>query len=72
MKLLESKLNWHWGVKQQQEMDDAAQRLESCIDPVYHPVRGENAQDLTLAPFTQNSGHPQFTDKPTSINIPSQ
>jgi predicted HNH restriction endonuclease len=39
-------------------MDDAAQRLEGCIDPVYHPVRGENAQDLTLAPFTQNSGHP--------------
>lgn len=40
-------------------LDDAAQRLEGSIDPVYYPVRGENAQDLALAPFTQNLGHPR-------------
>jgi len=27
-------------------MDYAAARLESCIDPVYHPVWREDAQDL--------------------------
>jgi hypothetical protein len=40
----------------QQEMDDAPQRLQGRTDPVYYRVRGENAQELTLAPFTQNLG----------------
>jgi hypothetical protein len=31
-------------------MDNAAQRLESCIDPVYHPVRGKDAKTLNLTP----------------------
>jgi len=43
----------------QQEVDDAAQRLESRIDPVYHSVRRQDAQGLIAAPFTQNAVHPQ-------------
>lgn len=39
-------------------MDDAAQRLESRLNPVYHSVRRPDAQGLITAPFTQNSVHP--------------
>ena len=33
--------------------------LKSRVRPVYYPVSGENAQESTLAPLTQSSGHPQ-------------
>jgi hypothetical protein len=39
-------------------VDDAAQRLESRINPVYHSVRRQDAQGLIAAPFTQNAVHP--------------
>jgi ABC-type amino acid transport substrate-binding protein len=39
-------------------VDDAAQRLESRINPVYHSVRRQDAKGLIPAPFTQNSVHP--------------
>jgi hypothetical protein len=48
-------------------VDDAAQRLESRINPVYHSVRRQDAQGLIAAPFTQNAVHPpaQGTDAKT-------
>jgi hypothetical protein len=39
-------------------MDDAGAKLEARAEPIYHPVWGKDADELTLAPFTQNSGHP--------------
>jgi hypothetical protein len=45
-------------VGEQTSLDNAAARLEGCIEPLYHPVRGETAHELMLAPFTQDSGHP--------------
>ena len=48
-------------VGEQTSLDDAAARLEGCIDPLYHPVRGENAREVKLAPVTQNSGYPLAT-----------
>ncbi len=41
-------------------MDDAGAKLEARAEPIYHPVWGKDADELTLAPFTQNSGHPQL------------
>jgi hypothetical protein len=40
-------------------MDDAGAKLEARAQPIYHPVWGKDASYLTLAPFTQNSGHPR-------------
>jgi hypothetical protein len=40
-------------------MDDADPGLESRTQPVYHPVRGQDASALNPIPFTQNSGHPR-------------
>jgi hypothetical protein len=39
-------------------VDDAAQRLESCIDPVYHPVRGKDAKTLIITPRYTKFGTP--------------
>ena len=33
-------------------------KLEARAEPVYHSIWGKDADELTLAPFTQNSGHP--------------
>jgi len=41
-------------------VDDAGAKLEARAQSIYHPVRGKDASQLTLAPFTQNSGHPRF------------
>jgi len=41
-------------------MDDAGAKLEARTEPIYHPVWGKDADELTLAPFTQNSGHPRL------------
>jgi len=40
-------------------VDDAGAKLEARAEPVYHSIWGNDADELTLAPFTQNSGHPQ-------------
>ena len=42
-----------------QEVDDAGAKLEARAEPVYHSIWGKDAVELTLAPFTQNSGHPR-------------
>lgn len=48
-----------WGAEQhQQEVDDAPERLESRINPVYPSVRRQDAQGLIAATFTQNAVHP--------------
>jgi hypothetical protein len=39
-------------------VDDAGAKLEARAQSIYHPVWGKDASYLTLAPFTQNSGHP--------------
>ena len=39
-------------------MDDAGAKLEARAEPISHPVWVKDADELTLAPFTQNSGHP--------------
>ena len=44
----------------QQQAHDAGAVLEGCVGPVYDPAQGANAQELTLAPVTQNSGHPRL------------
>jgi hypothetical protein len=41
-------------------VDDAGAKLEACAEPIYHSIWGKDADELTLAPFTQNSGHPQY------------
>jgi hypothetical protein len=45
-------------------VDDAGAKLEARAEPVYHSIWGKDADELTLAPFTQNSGHPR-----TAIHI---
>jgi hypothetical protein len=47
-------------------MDDASAKLEARDEPIYHPVWGKDADELTLAPFTQNSGHPPIWYTSTS------
>ncbi len=44
-------------------MDDASAKLEACAEPIYHSIWGKDADELTLAPFTQNSGHPRSLDE---------
>jgi hypothetical protein len=39
-------------------VDDAGAKLEASAEPIYHPVWGKDADELTFAPFEQNSGHP--------------
>lgn len=39
-------------------VDDARAKLEARAEPIYHPVWGKDADELTRAPFEQNSGHP--------------
>jgi hypothetical protein len=46
--------------KHQRQMDDADSGLESRTEPVYDPVRGQDASALTETPFTQNSVHAQI------------
>jgi hypothetical protein len=41
-------------------VDDAGAKLEARAEPVYHSFLGKDADELTLAPFTQNSGHPSL------------
>jgi hypothetical protein len=42
-------------------VDDAGAKLEARAQSIYYPVWGKDADELTLAPFTQNSGHPPFS-----------
>jgi hypothetical protein len=39
-------------------VDDAGAKLEARAESIYHAVWGKNADERTLATFTQNSGHP--------------
>jgi hypothetical protein len=41
-------------------VDDAGAKLEARAEPVYHSIWGKDADELTLAPFTQNSGRPHL------------
>jgi len=41
-------------------VDDAGAKLEARAEPVYHSIWGKDADELTLAPFRQNLGHPQY------------
>jgi len=40
-------------------MEDAGAKQEARAEPISHPVWVKDADELTLAPFTQNSGHPR-------------
>ena len=53
-----------------QEVDDAGAKLEARAEPVYHSIWGKDADELTLAPFTQNSGHP-LNKGPLKCTLPS-
>jgi hypothetical protein len=41
------------------KVDDAGAKLEARAESIYHAVWGKNADERTLATFTQNSGHPR-------------
>ena len=43
-------------------------KVEARAEPVYHSIWGKDADELTLAPFTQNSGHPPLTIWPMASN----
>jgi hypothetical protein len=50
-------------------MDDAGAKLEARAEPIYHPVWGKDADELTIAPFTQNSAHPPSTKALTTLGL---